>query len=454
MINLKSLLTEEKEAFVKEREGKISFSVEDTYNKLVIFLYVSDFDNTNPAYAHDPKHNTLMGRISLTKNVREEEWADNFPKPNYLFIGTIVVNVKHQGYGYLLYKEALKMAQKLGYRGLSSMHVGRSFDADDVWNKLKTFSDDHYDYVDIKDLGTRLKERKLTEAKSMDTKEGAADYLIRKAWRHMDKNDKYDSYQLFLWIDNEHELSDEAWKLAKKFYPTSDEAWYDFQKDIEDYLYKLEQQSLKFRRAKTPDLQTPINVLKGILKGKSWEAAKRAIYNQLAMGNSNAKRDTVPDEDAEAIFNRLYKNAMGETVYNQQELEKWGYGRLDQLKIVPVESSENPRQYMVNVFIRHYGSGDRIAGKVRVWRGTNSPHSAIRPGDFVTFERGYAEGYQAGKWKTIVTDVLDAKDLLLYKADPGTSEMVYWPEGHEIKKYEGEIPSAKAFWHKVNYEGF
>jgi hypothetical protein len=441
MINLKSLLNEEKEAFRLEREGKISFSYQP-------------YEQTKIAIRLEVDGGRCIGKVQLWQDTPYEDFNSPPPKSRYLFVNDIYVLKKGDGYGYLLYREALKYAQKNGFRGLVSTRIHRSSDAADMWAKIKTSSDKYYDYVDIKDLGTRLKERKLTEAKSMDTKEGAADYLIRKAWRHMDKDDKYDSYQLFLWIDNEHELSDEAWQLSKKFYPTSDESWYEFQKDIEDYLYKLEQQSLKLRRAKTPALQTPINVLKGILKGKSWEAAKRAIYNQLAMGNSNAKRDTVPDEDAEAIFNRLYKNAMGETVYNQQELEKWGYGRLDQLQYIPVESSENPKQYMANVFLQHYGDHNKINGKVRVWRGTNSPHSTIRPGDFVTFERGYAEGYQAGKWKAIVTDVLDAKDLLLYKADPGTSEMVYWPEGHKIKKYEGEIPSAKAFWHKVNYEGF
>jgi hypothetical protein len=83
---------------------------------------------------------------------------------------------------------------------------------------------------------------------------------------------------------------------------------------------------------------------------------------------------------------------------------------------------------------------------VKVWRGTNSPHNKIRPGDFVTFDRDYAEGYVTGKFGAIVKAILPSKDLKVYKMEPDSSEMVYWPHGHSIKKFTGHVPTFKEFW--------
>lgn len=136
MIKLKSL-TEEKEAFVKEREGKIQFNIEELYNSTIIRLYSDEGE---------------IGHCEVKKDVPFKDLNSMPPKPNYLFIHRIGVWVdKYQGkgYGYLLYREAVKYAKQIGLRGLVSSKIHRSDKATEVWDKLKTFSDRDYDYVDI-----------------------------------------------------------------------------------------------------------------------------------------------------------------------------------------------------------------------------------------------------------------------------------------------------------------
>jgi hypothetical protein len=178
---------------------------------------------------------------------------------------------------------------------------------------------------------------------------------------------------------------------------------------------------------------------------RSWNGVKRAVAKTLP-GRVDGN---ISDENANHVFQRLYKNAMGETVYNIEEIMTWGYGRLSDL--ADKETSSQEKQYTVNIFLRHYFGGKTPHGKVRVWRGTNNPHTPIRPGDFVTFDRGYSQGYMSGKWKAVVTDLIDSKDLYLYKADIGMSELIYWPEGHKIKKYEGELPTLQDFWQEHRF---
>jgi hypothetical protein len=289
-----------------------------------------------------------------------------------------------------------------------------------------------------------LQERRLDLSK----KEDAAEYVIRQVWSYIPKGeDRFDINDVLLWLNNEYELHVEAEKISKRFYPDSDEPLYDFHKDLKNQLEKMEVERLERRRKQTSSLKDPLYLLKKLMVGKSWNQVKNVI-SKLLPGRQGIS--TIDDEDAESVFNRLYKNAMGETIYDKDEIEKWGFGRLSELKFNS-STAGNHRQYAVNTFLQKYFSGNQPTGKVRVWRGTNNPQATIRPGDFVTFDRGYSQGYMSGKWKAVVTDVIDVKDLIAYKLDPGMTEFVYWPEGHQIKKYEGEIPTLKDFWNQNRF---
>lgn len=298
-------------------------------------------------------------------------------------------------------------------------------------------------------LSTLLPESLLRERNlDLSKKEDAAEYIIRQSWKYIEPGeDRYDAHDVLLWIDNEPSLNNMAWKIAKQFYPNEEEAWYTFKDDVEAVLQQMELNRLEKKRKATPSLKDPLYPLKKLMVGTSWNQAKNAIAKQLP-GRVEHK---ISDESSEAVFNRLYKIAMGETMFDKEEILKWGFGRMSQLQF-DTDNNDNRKQYMVNMFLQYYGDHNKkLPEKMRVWRGTNSPHSYIRPGDFVTFDRGYAQGYLSGKWKSIVTDVLPTKDLLLYKTDPGTTEAVFWPEGHEIKNYEGPIPTLKDFWQQYRF---
>jgi hypothetical protein len=81
------------------------------------------------------------------------------PRPGYLFVDFIEVNIKNEGFGFLLYKEALKYCKQHRFRGLVSGKDHRIDRASRIWDKLKTVGDKYYDYADIKDLGSRIQER-------------------------------------------------------------------------------------------------------------------------------------------------------------------------------------------------------------------------------------------------------------------------------------------------------
>lgn len=299
-------------------------------------------------------------------------------------------------------------------------------------------------------LSTLVPEHLLQERKlDMTKKEDAAEYIIRQSWQYIPPGeDRYNSNDIFLWIDNEPYLSNLAWGIARKFYPNDEEAWFTFKPEVEKVIQQMEITRLERKRKATPSLKDPLYPLKKLMVGANWTQAKNAIKKQLP----GRFQQSISDEDAEAVFNRLYKNAMGETVFDKDEILQWGFGNLNQLQYDNKNASLNQKQYMINLFLQHYGGRDhKLPEMVKVWRGTNSPHSHIRPGDFVTFDRGYAQGYLSGKWKAIVTDVLPIKDLLLYRADTGSSEMVHWPEEHEIQKYEGSIPTLKDFWQQYRF---
>lgn len=288
----------------------------------------------------------------------------------------------------------------------------------------------------------------LEKTFDLSKKEDAAEYIIQQAWKYMPRGEeRYNSNSVFLWIDNEPKLTDMAWDIAKKFYPQDEEPWYVFQNDVEVVLNKLDQKQLDRKRAKTPSLKNPLYLLQKLMVGKSWEQAKRQII-KLSLGawgsgwTRNAK-----DEEVEPVFDRLYRNAMGETFYDMSDDKH--YGRVSDMSVK--DETNDPHQYTINIFLGHYNNRKPIVGRVKVWRGTNNPHAEIRPGDFVTFDRGYAQAYGRGNWKSVISSTIDSKDLIAYKLDAGMSELVYWPEGHQIKKYEGHIPTFREFWEQYRF---
>jgi len=298
----------------------------------------------------------------------------------------------------------------------------------------------------------------IAEAKKfdMDNVNDAAEYLIRATWKYMPKNDTvdlYDNHQVFLWIDNELPLQRQKEKFAEKFFPSEKYPEDKFCDVISSELEKLEKlyHSRMIKRINSND---PLFILKKIVRGRKYENAKRELCKN-SLGSWGYEGEKVDDDHAEEIFNRIYRNAMGETVYDSAKSKT--YGRLSQIHRIPIQgqNEESANQYSINMFIDRFAGyhANKFPDKIKVYRGVNTPSATIRPGDFVTFDKGYASGYIRGKFGSIINCILNSKDLYVYEVDLSRPEMVYWPEGHKIKKYEGEVPTFKQFWHEINYEG-
>lgn len=292
----------------------------------------------------------------------------------------------------------------------------------------------------------------IDEAKklNLDNVEDAAEFMIRQTWKIMPKEDRYSEYQVFMWLDNEVELQDKKEKFGVKFFPNEKYPTDRFTDIISKKLEQFEKEK-NDRITKKVNPNDPLFVLKNIVRRKTFEGAKQSLMKNYISGWAY-HGGRIVDDDAEQAFNRLYKNAMGETVYSDTSSNR--YGRLSDIRKIPlqVRGEDNIIQYSINIFIDYYAGRnvDRFLPQVKVYRGVNNPTLPIRPGDYVTFDKEYASSYMRGKFGSIISNILQSKDLIIDKIDPDSSEMVYWPEGHQIKKYEGHIPTFKEFWYEVN----
>ena len=270
--------------------------------------------------------------------------------------------------------------------------------------------------------------------------EKMAKFFIFNVWRLMPPEDRFSPYQFSMWMDNERHLQDMKARIAHQIFPNDDEASYKFFDDI--ITPTLEKMEDKFyaRKAKKIDSNDPLFILKSIVRGKSYRVAKNALYK--ATQNRAWQQHGPIDEDmVNALFQRQYRLFMGETMFDFKFVANTPY--LSDLR------QPSPKQSKTEeIFIQHYAGwkAEKFPDTVKVWRGTNSPHNKIRPGDFVTFDRDCAEGYVTGKFGAIVKAILPSRDLKVYKMEPDSSEMVYWPHGHSIKKFTGHVPTFKEFW--------
>jgi hypothetical protein len=313
--------------------------------------------------------------------------------------------------------------------------------------------------IKLKYLLSEIKSLNLNESRRLDLNklEDAAEYLIRQTWRFMDgggceQAEKYLEYEVFMWMDNEMELQRLKESFAEKFFP-GDEAQYDkLDNVISSKLEQFEREHHQQLKKKIGS-DDPLEPLKHICRRVSYEKAKRQLYLNSLGGCFKANRK-VDDDEADEIFTRLYKNAMGETIYGDGTIKNCP--RLSDIKKTIIPSDEKNKdhrdEYTNNIFLSHYAGyrANNFPYKVVVYRGVNNPNATIRPGDFVTFDKKYAYDYRRSKFGVILSDILNSSDLLVYKFDIGNSELIYWPEGHQIKKYEGRIPTFHEFWTHVN----
>ena len=272
--------------------------------------------------------------------------------------------------------------------------------------------------------------------------EKAAIEAIRYVWRLMPSEDRFYEYQFSLWMSNDEPTQDFILELAKRLYPEDSDAFYTFfNKDILPTLEKLE--TIRNERIKRKIGNDPLFLLKMSVKNKSWEGAKQSLMTVSPAAGWGYKGGRITDNEAEQMFNRLYKIAMGQTMYDEKYI-----GNSPRLS----DLSTDHNNVQETLFIHHLSgwNAKKFPDKVKVYRGTNSPLAKIRPGDFVSFDKDYARTYTKSKFGTVQQDILLAKDLRVFKMDPERDEMIYWPEGHAIKQVT-DIPTFKEFWNSWRY---
>ena len=293
-------------------------------------------------------------------------------------------------------------------------------------------------YVPVK---TQLKQLKMDRQKYK-----AAIDIIQKTWRLMfsggehEPRDRFDFEDFKLWLLNEESLSRLLCQYGEQFYPENDEAAYEFlNNDISKILEQLE---LKYNKriARSIDVSDPLFLLKKLVREKGWKKAKYDLFNFSLAGPQSARTRSIDDEEAEIIFRRLFLNAMGETYYNESVIRN--NPRLSDFEMTD-NMDDHLRVFMINYIPRGL---KKFPNLVKIFRGTNSPHSKVRSGDFTTFDKDYARYYIRGKYGAVISDILPSKDLVVYKVSIHNTELIYWPEGHQIKKYTGQVPSFKDFW--------
>ena len=274
---------------------------------------------------------------------------------------------------------------------------------------------------------------------NLDNAEDAAEFVIRKAWQLMDNEDRYSEHQLMLYVNNEYDITTLSEKFADKFFPNVTEPLYEFEKVICQKLQSLEG-IYNTRRKSKINVNDPLFILKKLVIRKSYNKAKSDLLKMSLSGGPGITWQNYDESEIDNMFARLYRIAHGETQYNIDN------------KYEKLSSIRRGDDQSVNMFMDVYlpPSKSSFVDDVTVYRGTNSPAATIRPGDYVTLSRNYAGGYMRGKYGAVITSKISPNDLRVDRLDLDGPHLIYWPEGHTIKKYEGNIPTFKEFWIEVN----
>lgn len=290
-------------------------------------------------------------------------------------------------------------------------------------------------------ISTYDKSVSLTESADSHLAHKYAAKIITMIWRTVPeiRSDPYNSSDLLLYVDNELKINDQAHLYARELYPTETEPIINFSDDIRNTLAKME--DLHYARRRTRKVSAPMDVLRDIVRNKSWKQAKRELLkHSLGYLSHQPLPREIEDSEAEQVFNRHYRIANGETMYNKPT-------NVPRLSELVRQESSSTEAYNDNLMITHYvgQSATKFPDQVVVYRGVNSNVADIRPGDFVTLDRDYARSYIRGKFGMIKSTKLNSADLFVIRADPGGTGLLYWPEGHSIKTID-DVPSFRDFW--------
>jgi hypothetical protein len=289
--------------------------------------------------------------------------------------------------------------------------------------------------------------------------------LIRGAWSYpynADRSQRHDFDETMLIID-----SDE--RLYGLLYSLGEDTAEMVREEIKRELLRLEEQMFEKRRKK---LGGELDHIRGVIRGKSWDQAKLAIF-RMQPGGDRTDREIPDDGLAETLFSRLYgtvKSAgyadvemlTSRSPYMDRDGKRY-LKRLSEVRNHPqekmdVSNNEDINKYNErNLFLHVFGHDATMPpASIEVYRGVPRADAQLRPGDFVTTNRSYARFYMRGKAGAIIRKVVNTDDLLIMKLeDVDGLEFVYYPRGamQNPAPSSGEVKppfTFREFWAEVN----
>jgi hypothetical protein len=278
----------------------------------------------------------------------------------------------------------------------------------------------------------------------------------------LSSDQKYDFFQNSILIDNDPYLNDLVMQFGEDGYEILQDA---LRKELQ-----MREENVFRQRAKKNDDGDELGHLRSAVRGKNWNDAKTGIAYMMPGGSMEfTEGHVVSDEDAEDMFQRLYSTIHGGHLVDYEAMKRTSpyvdengehfIRRLSDIRnprgAARMDSREDPRGYTDHVFIDQvFGyKFDRAPESIEIYRGVPTSGGEIRPGDWVTTDRGYARSYIRGKQGSILRKTVPSEDLVIMKLDLGTPEFIYHPKSMESMDATPEVEaplSLKEFWMQEN----
>jgi len=289
--------------------------------------------------------------------------------------------------------------------------------------------------------------------------------LIREAWAtgYITDAVKYSDYHVWLVIANEERLNEQVYTWGEENYDRVRAA-------VDAEVLRMEESVFTRRKNRLTREEDPLTHLRAAIRGKGWDAAKRAI-SQMTPGGGWAGNAKVEDEIAEEVFRRLYR-----TIYqpgyvdieNLTEMSRYldpvtGKRYLKRLSEICTDEKQAEKTELwsdskLEVGFFRNAFGYRLSAmpkQIEIYRGVPRADVQLRPGEFVTTSRDYARVYMHGRHGAIIRQPVNTDDLLVLKIeDHDRPEFVYYPRAMaEENRKPQDIPppmSFRQFWAESN----
>ena len=291
--------------------------------------------------------------------------------------------------------------------------------------------------------------------------EQIASDLIDAVWNMgvLDEEDKYLGRQVSMIIDNDQPLS----QMVMQFGEDAEDRIKEFVE--EELIERQQREQFDPRQEELMSIEGDLPHIQEIIRGLNWEDAKRALMDMGPGGAFHDPDHFVEEEYADRVFNKLWSaNAhgsfLGEEILRSDSPFVSENGdkilkRLSEIRAHSHEETQNNKNLYeeTQIYRALFGAGP-MPEKIRVFRGVSRADADIRPGDYTTPSRDYANSYLRGEYGAVINDIVNVDDLTIGTTNVGYSEveLVYYPRGYqeEVKQEDTPQMTFRGFWEKVN----